>query len=865
MSSREQQRLIATVAPRSFLFFIVANVDPPQSGGGGGGGSEALFYRPIAITYRQGRAHGPGRTGKSDWQRVRQVVQDCARVVDALTSPGNQAIVEAELALARAEHRRSIHAEPGAPRVQVPDRPQPSLCDAIIFHGNVPEPDQVRGRRPASPPPVGQTPTVVHYPFISTCVRLALTRLDDETGARFEDVREQPLSTVYREDALEYGAVVIDISDLGAVKYGIVGSKLSYVAAREADLGGTFGWDPVESDYHGPPPKLHLEISGSRSPLSAAAYMIKFGFQHRMNGMDMPNASGRLHPRALEHIWPPVAGGNTVPRVPESPAHDKSEASAPDKAIRRLASLADSGDLDLIAHHDTMSSPDFQSRLREHPLGCSEHLWASGASLQLLRLAYAGQSRLNWPAYRHLSYEHVAEALDSNQLCSAQALSICIDEMDDEPTPNLFVTAAFSAPLRRAAWLHHLDTSARLNAPALRSAFPVQYMFVRQQFLPVEDVEKVDPETTVWPGWKTGSREEGEEKVDEPPAGDATYRPCHYFLGDALLSPGRFVSGFLQFCQSVLEDRYLASFASTPSTAASLSSAWETGPIGPLPGEVLAVPEHMDIPSPQQTQENSNPMPSVECWPLFGPLEPGSWVLLVSHEWRTTSRTRQLRRDYLGFGLPADSSIGVPVIRYALPRARWRITLTDRATSPGNGTPTFEQLASPDYVDMVCGVKEFLQETMPAADHASFESQLESTLQCLRTRWRVGSWPHGAFPADMHLLTTLDDVSARDMLSDFLADAGHLRDAIEDAQGSSQSHGSPWYPELQSLAPRGGPRRPRDRKVFRSFSEKETRRGAKPLGATRPVVPPEIVPGPMYPEPGEESSTWIDGPPEVIK
>lgn len=533
--------------------------------------------------------------------------------------------------------------------------------------------------------------------------------------------------------------------------------------------------------------------------------------------------------------------------------------------------------------------------------------------MQLLRLAYAGELHLNWPAYRHISFEHIAEALDSKELRGAQALSVCIDKMDDDPAPllavlakherirhvsfleessragdhksahlftqicaspfaatlltskNLFVTAAFSAPLRRTVWLRDPNTGARLDAPALRSAFPVQHMFVRQQFIPAEDVEKVDPETTVWPGWKMASEEEEEEKVDELAASDAAYRPCHYFLGDALLSPGRFVPGFLQYCKSVLEDRYLVSFASTPSMAVSSSPAWETGSIGPLPAEALAIPEHVDMPSPQPTPEDGAPTSSVECWPLFGPLEPGSWVLLVSHEWRTTNRTRQRRRDYLRFGLPADSSIGVPAMRYALLRARQRITLVDRTTSPGNGTPTFEKLTSPEYIDMVCGIKEFLQITMPAADHAPIESQVESTLQCLRTRWRVGRWPHGAFPSDMDLLTTLDDAAARTMLRDFLADAAHVKNNLEGAQGLSQSHGCLWYPELQSPAPRGGPRRLRDSNVFRSLSEKDTAGGANPLGTTRPVAPPEIVPGPVYPEPGEESSTWIDGPPKVIK
>ncbi|EFQ30437.1 hypothetical protein CGRA01v4_09979 [Colletotrichum graminicola] len=215
--------------------------------------------------------------------------------------------------------------------------------------------------------------------------------------------------------------------------------------------------------------------------------------------------------------------------------------------------------------------------------------------------------------FRGASSDHSKSARLFAQTCTSPFAAALLGSI------HLFVTAAFSAPLRRAAWLRDLDTGAHHDVPALRGTFPVKHIFVCQQFFPVEHVEKVDPETAVWPGWKTGSREVEEEKVDEPAAGDATYRPCHYFLGDALLNPGRFVPGFLQFCKSVLEDRYLVSFASTPSTAASPSSAWETGPIGPLPGEMLAIPEYyINMPNTQQAQEeDGDPTSDVQCWPLL--------------------------------------------------------------------------------------------------------------------------------------------------------------------------------------------------------------------------------------------------------
>jgi hypothetical protein len=82
------------------------------------------------------------------------------------------------------------------------------------------------------------------------------------------DVQLQPLSTVFRGNCLEYGLVVLDISDLDAgVKYGIVAFPYKYMANvyHWSDVGG---WDPVED----PPPEKEPDIIPTtprpRAPLS---------------------------------------------------------------------------------------------------------------------------------------------------------------------------------------------------------------------------------------------------------------------------------------------------------------------------------------------------------------------------------------------------------------------------------------------------------------------------------------------------------------------------------------------------------------------------------------------------------------------
>ncbi len=543
----DPEDLIATVAPRSFLFFVIADVGAPGPEGP---------HRPLAITYRQGRAPGPGRDIENEWRRIREVVRDCARAVDVLASPANRVTIEAELSLAAAEHRGGRWLGEPQQRVQVPNLPQPSVADRVLWSGApTADPEQPL---PLESPPSVDAGAVREFPFISSCLRAALTRLDDDgggSGARFEDVQERPLATVFREDAIEYGAVVIDISDLDAVRYGIVGSKITYVAAAGAGFGGTWFFDRAESRYHGPPPELYLDNSGAWIPLSAGAYVAKFGLEEAPDGVEQLRKHGVVEPPALRckssriptlgnhdfgvdkpvDIWPPSSIGSSEGSIPARPVRDH------DAAVEKAVSaLLRAQTVHLEAHRDSLALPGFQTRLRERLLKDADKIPPSNASTQLLRLAYAGRRHLDWAAYRNLSYEHIATTLDSALLSNAKALSICIDAIDDAPTPllealaqhetirdifflqgpsranddkssdlfaqictspfastilaskNIFVTAAFSAPLRRAFWLRDPRTGARLDSPAQRSAFPVQHMFVRKQFVPVEEVEPQD-------------------------------------------------------------------------------------------------------------------------------------------------------------------------------------------------------------------------------------------------------------------------------------------------------------------------------------------------------------------------------------
>ncbi|KAK1961879.1 hypothetical protein LY78DRAFT_706182 [Colletotrichum sublineola] len=206
------RRAIATTCPRSFLFCVVADVG-----------------RPLAITYRQGHGHAPAHGNHAAGQRVRHALDDAARAVAILALPENRTALEAERAHALAWYR---HEPPGRARaadVEVPDAPQPPF--EMQYKGHWRE----RTGRPDRPE-LPCRPDPCEFPFTSTCLRLALTG-DDLYHTRYGDVQEQPLACVFRADKLEYGLVVLDISDLDDVRYGFVAPAVRYTA----EIGPTVG------------------------------------------------------------------------------------------------------------------------------------------------------------------------------------------------------------------------------------------------------------------------------------------------------------------------------------------------------------------------------------------------------------------------------------------------------------------------------------------------------------------------------------------------------------------------------------------------------------------------------------------------
>ncbi|KAJ2988176.1 hypothetical protein NUW58_g4117 [Xylaria curta] len=683
---------IVTASPRSFIYYIVADVRPTNS------------HWPLAVTLRQATSLDPNPrfAGQCTEDRVRQVLEDCMRIVNILTEPSNRTALEAELGLAANWYQGPNYRAPA--RVEVPDRQQPG----VHFSWK-----NSKEQVPELPWPCG----IREFPFISTCLRPAL----NPRGTRVGHVQEQPLGTLFRDDRLEYGMVVLDISDLSQVRYGIVSFAVKYMC--EVDVSQVGDWDHVEGQPPERDPVPTLEERRSRVPLTSVKLMRKY-----MRGISLLGESFQALSRirvvssaTLKYIWPakgvPSNDFQDYSTGPSNSPGNPKYIDGLDQAIENLMQgTAHSEDFDISSIRQSVLHPEFQTRLLSRLLKAPLSLGASKSSMQLLQLAYAGHSHLNWVTYGNLNYEGVAAALQSDQLKECKALSLCIDHLGGSPDAlfdallhlksireinffqqparendelgsrlfaqicasssgpsllrerNILLTCAYSAPLQRKVWLPDIESRRLhrvLNWTPPVHAFPVQHMFAHQQFVGLGD--------------------------------STTFRPCYFFLGDALLNPERFATGFLKYCCSVLTDGDMFSFACSPPTLLMYKEKSPGMRISPIASENFAVPRRWDVASIVNGSPSGK---QVECWPMVRDFEPGGWTVLVSHEWYVSPEVdRGKPRPDLGY----DTE--VPFIRYAFIRTRRHINVND---ATNNSASPLEEIVGPNYVEVVGGLVDLL-------------------------------------------------------------------------------------------------------------------------------------------------------------
>lgn len=527
-------------------------------------------------------------------------------------------------------------------------------------------------------------------------------------------------------------------------------------------------------------------------------------------------------------IWPTCDNpSNSVQssRTSLSSSRVKGKEKSLDQAVERLIRrITRGGDLDVSNLEQSLLNPEFRERLLRCLRKTSFALHQANFSVEILQLAYAEHSHLNWVPYGNLTYKSITNALQSDQLRNATALSLCIDHIsgsvntlfevlvhcesiheinflqkptreNDDPCleafaqlcasssgsillrdRKIFLTGAYSAPLQRKPWYpdiesRRIDRALKYTPPV--HAFPVQHMFVSQQFVETEDPK--------------------------------LFRPCYFFLGDALLDPERFAVGFLEYCCSVLTDNHLFSF-SCCSPKLSTYRVRQRSPglrISPIAAENFAVQRRFEVPS---TNSEKNPEDQFECWPLVRDFEPGGWTVLVFHEWPGGPEDRRKLHPLTQSPGPETE---IPYIRYVFFRTRRQIEINEQTTR----SSTFvEEITGPDYIEVVGGLTEFLQETANFNNSALVEELLEDRIKTLKGRWPT------ELQSGMSYLSVLDESDARTVLGEFIRNAAvereNLRGAMEARpEGISpvtQSHTqltqslpihfieNKWYPELLS-------------------------------------------------------------------
>lgn len=222
---------IAFSGPESWLFYVVAKF--------------GLRVCPVAVTHLEG-IKGIGLCGS-------KLIRTCIQIIAILSDPANRRAIQAELHLAEEFYRDGRH---DPPRTSVPE---PVSWLDFLELDNIPD-TWDRGLR--------------EFPFLSTCL-LVGAGYDPSIGASY-CVRTEPLGTLYRDDSLTYGMVVVDISDLEKIRYGIVGFIVNQMA--EVNVRDDGDYDSVEDSPPEDDPVATVEEDRPRVPLSAESYFKKFHY-----------------------------------------------------------------------------------------------------------------------------------------------------------------------------------------------------------------------------------------------------------------------------------------------------------------------------------------------------------------------------------------------------------------------------------------------------------------------------------------------------------------------------------------------------------------------------------------------------------
>ncbi|WYZ35497.1 hypothetical protein EsH8_X_000144 [Colletotrichum jinshuiense] len=765
MASESYYRSISDDGPYSFLFYIVARV------------GAAGRHRPVAVALRDDSEVQDHLFGGT------RVIEACLQVILNLSAPANRAAIKAELGLATEFYAKGddIVARVYLPEPDIEASAELGLLDFGDEEENNTERPWDEGLR--------------EFPFITTNLLVGLGY--DASRCKAYNPRTEPLGMAFKDATLHHGMVVIDISDLDKIRYGIVAFTLHHMA--EVNVPPHRHYDPVEDDPPDDDPTPMLQEDRPRTPLSATGYMTKFSYNdfegHGRGIKELELHHQVIDPTAMDFIWPSddIDLGNSIPQ-------ELSSNSLADQAVRSLIEgTQETETYDMSSFDGPLKLSGFRESLRRRILESPESLGPTIAAGQLLRLIYEKQHDLNWVQFKNLSYESVAAAIESPELQEAISLSLCIDRIkgnpesllktlcrldtvldicflqeptraNDEASAHIYllistnpeytqllqskaitVTASYSAPLRKRFWLPTTGYTQPIKA------YPIQQMFVRH--------ELQKPAKKFWPNY--------------------------FYLGDGLLGPERFAAGFVAYLRSLCNDENLFSFSCAPCSLQDLSEI----KISPILAEVFSIPVQ-PIATRGYAAEIRN-----ECWSMPRDLDQGAWNVLVSHE----------RNDELDLGLGQSSSspwpptAATPLLRYAFVRTCRRIEIKNDSN-----------IIKPKDIE-ICDLVGFLKATAPQVNTELVTNLLDHVAEDISKKTIAFCKSQGKPPPMMHSsigwVSALDAASACSILQEFLDDAALVRRNIRLAM-AEQPQDRDWYPELRTATSSKDTELPQRRGIF---------------------------------------------------
>lgn len=549
-----------TEGPNSWVFFAVAKITG--------------LHRPVAVV------SSVGDIQPEESIQGYSLIACCRHIVTIFTDPANHLAICAELALAAKYYSRDGHCEhfpepaelPEFNRIQTPNKERRMPWNRARVH---------------------------EFPFTATCL-LQGVGFDAQLG-RTQPVRPEPLATVYRDTSIEWGMVVVDITELDAVRYGIVGfavSKASFVPSLEAErrpaAPGAMGPGVFERG------KLRvMDELRPRRAMPAAEYMTKFNYETPAygNAGEVLAQIPLVDAAAMSVVWPLHPEDDSYPPLSTTTTTITS-------IILEESHIVTSNKEHLSLEQLETLSAESISVVLEGP-----------EASEIISISLCVDSIQSAPA-QLIDVLSRADNLREIYLLQSptresDALSVQLfEELAARPQilsrANVMLAGAYSA-LCQKFWLPTVLKEPDAVQLAPLELFPVQQILVRHQLSSFRHV-KFDYE--------------------------------YVYLGDGLLKPERFAAGFLLYLSTLMpeaDDMFnskaqLFSFSSAPSSldADPLSSA----EISPILAENLALPTWL-------------PHSNVKYWLRMRDLVPGGWTVIVSQEMYRSSGSYYMRYAFI--------------------------------------------------------------------------------------------------------------------------------------------------------------------------------------------------------------------------